>query len=328
MHLILRAQGGPAMGKSTACKILTKSLYGEVYENKNTVASLYSDASINPLVVEDNLENKAFYVEAGHADFYLSAATGGGKQKRDGASGSGLIIEKIRSLLLCNGIESIAKSEQTSRMMIIECDKGKHNSGFTSGILLEIEQHRNEMLSAEFVLTHRVLKRMNDGDWHEVQKKLTTKYPDHPKSRMFEHLAIMILYLEEFFKASGQTKDAWELVKQWMDTQKESALTETIESDPIIQALDIIRMSALKQYEYDTLHTGEENKNRPQVIKLDVRTLLCEIIFGDTSFSIKGSAGKLHTAFATAVRIHLGTNFAYTTMQAFFPKDSPAWKLS
>ena len=135
MHLILRAQGGPAMGKSTACKILTKSLYGEVYENKNTVASLYSDASINPLVVEDNLENKAFYVEAGHADFYLSAATGGGKQKRDGASGSGLIIEKIRSLLLCNGIESIAKSEQTSRMMIIECDKGKHNSGFTSGIL-------------------------------------------------------------------------------------------------------------------------------------------------------------------------------------------------
>ena len=167
------------------------------------------------------------------------------------------------------------------------------------------------MLSAEFVLTHRVLKRMNDGDWHEVQKKLTTEYPDHPKSRMFEHLAIMILYLEEFFKASGQTKDAWELVKQWMDTQKESALTETIESDPIIQALDIIRMSALKQYEYDTLHTGEENKNRPQVIKLDVRTLLCEIIFSDTSFSIRGSAGKLQTAFATAVRIHLGSNFAY-----------------
>jgi hypothetical protein len=316
MHLILRAQGGPGMGKSTACKLLTKSLYGEIYENKNTVASLYSDASINPLVVEDNLESKAFYVETGHADFYLSAATGGGKQKRDSSSGSGLIIEKIRSLLLCNGIESIAKSEQTSRMMIIECDKKVHASGYTSGILLDLELHRNEMLSAEFVLTQRVLKRMQDGDWHTWQKTLEEKYADHPKSRMFEHLAIMIMYLEELFKATSSGLNVDALLKEWMEAQKISATTEIIESDPIIQALDIIRESAIKQDEYDAIHLGDDNpyKERNQVIKLDVRTLLCKRMeIAQDSFVIAGTAGQLLSALSTAVKVHLnGGRFPYT----------------
>jgi hypothetical protein len=315
MHLILRAQGGPGKGKSTACKLLTKSLYGEIYENKNTVASQYSDASINPLVVEDNLESKAFYVETGHADFYLSAATGGGKQKRDSSSGSGLIIEKIRSLLLCNGIESIAKSEQTSRMMIIECDKKVHASGYSSGILLDLELHRNEMLSAEFVLTQRVLKRMQNGDWHTVQADLEKIYADHPKSRMFEHLAIMIMYLEEFFKAVGSELKIESLLKEWMDAQKISATTEIIESDPIIQALDIIRESAIKQQEYDAIHLGDDAyKDRNQVIKLDVRTLLCKRMeIGKDSFVIAGTAGQLLSALSTAVKVHLnGGKFPYT----------------
>jgi hypothetical protein len=314
MHLILRAQGGPGMGKSTACKILTKSLYGEIYENKNTVASLYSDASINPLVVEDNLENKAFYVESGHADFYLSAATGGGKQKRDGNSGSGLIIEKIRSLLLCNGIESIAKSEQTSRMMLIECDKKIYNSGYSSGILLDIEKYRNEMLSAEFILTQRVLKRMGEGDWHGRQKMLEDKYVDHPKSRMFEHLAIMVLYLEEFCKASGNGLDVERLLTEWMSAQKISATVEIIESDPIIQALDIIRESAFKQHEYDTHRFGDSaRKERPLEIKLDVRSLLFkEITYQSGTLLLSGTAGQLLSSFSSAVKVHLGSTFAYS----------------
>lgn len=314
MHLILRAQGGPGMGKSTACKILTKSLYGEIYENKNTVASLYSDASINPLVVEDNLENKAFYVETGHSDFYLSAATGGGKQKRDGSSGSGLIIEKIRSLLLCNGIESVAKSEQTSRMMIVECDKKKNGSGYSSAVLLEIEQHRNELLSAEFNLTQRVLKRISNGDWHGWQTKLESQYVDHPKSRMFEHLAIMILYLEEFFKARGNGLSVETLLTEWMNAQKISATTEIIESDPIIQALDIIRKSAIRQHEYDTTHSGDGAvKARPNYIKLDVDSLLChQMLYTSDSFKIAGTSGELLSAFSTAVKIHLGGSFAYS----------------
>jgi hypothetical protein len=310
MHMTLRAQGKQSQGKSTACKVLTVSLYGEMYENNNTVASLYSDASVNPLIVEDNLENRRFYSETGHADFYLSAATGGGKQKRDTSTDSGLVIEKIRSLLLCNGIESIAKSEQTSRMMLMECNKDKYNSGFTSAVLLDLKRHRDEMLSANFILTQRVLKRMQDGDWEKTQQRLLHDYPDHPKSRMVEHLSIIILYLEEMFKAMGSEKQAWELVRKWMDSQKDTAVTEIIESDPIIQALDIIRDSAWKQWAYDDLNFGDEGKReRTQVIKLDVRTLLSTVTFTKDTFTVSGKAGELLSAFSQAHDRHLGKTF-------------------
>jgi hypothetical protein len=81
MHLITRAQGKSGQGKSTACSVLTTALYGEPRLDKSTVASLYSDASVNPLLVDDNMENRNFYSDAGRADFYLGAATGSGKQK-------------------------------------------------------------------------------------------------------------------------------------------------------------------------------------------------------------------------------------------------------
>jgi hypothetical protein len=195
-------------------------------------------------------------------------------------------------------------------MMLMECNKDKYNSGFTSAVLLDLKRHRDEMLSANFILTQRVLKRMQDGDWEKTQQRLLHDYPDHPKSRMVEHLSIIILYLEEMFKAMGSEKQAWELVRKWMDSQKDTAVTEIIESDPIIQALDIIRNSAWKQLEYDKSHSGDEGKReRTQVIKLDVRTLLSTVSFGTDLFSISGKAGELLAAFSLAHEKHLSKNF-------------------
>ena len=77
------------------------------------------------------------------------------------------------------------------------------------------------MLSAGFILTQRVLKRMRDGDWLKTQQRLVEEYPGHPKERMFEHIAIMILYLEEYFRASEMDKNVWKLVQEWMKSQKE-----------------------------------------------------------------------------------------------------------
>ena len=195
-------------------------------------------------------------------------------------------------------------------MMLIECNKTKYNSGYTSAVLLEIKRHRDEMLSANYVLTQRVLRRMRDGDWGETQERLLEDYPDHPKSRMYEHLSIMILYLEEMFRAMGKTENVWDLVKKWMESQKDSAVSEIIESDPIIQALDIIRNSAWKQMEYDDQYGSDEGKKeRNQVIKLDVRTLLSIVSFGKETFSIRGKAGELLSAFSLAYEKHLGKSF-------------------
>ena len=285
-HITLRLQGKADQGKTTACKLLSCSLYGEVYENGSTIAGLYSDASINPLIIDDNLENGRFYGESGHADFYLSAATGGGRQKRDSSTSSGLVIEKIRALLLSNGIESIGKSEQTTRMMIFECDRTLYDSGYSSAVLLDIKRNRNKILSANCILTQKVLKRITNGDWQKIQERLNTEFKSHPKSRMFEHFAIIILYLEEFAEAAGKTHDVWAMVTEWMLNQKESATTEIVDSDPIIRALDLIRDSAWKQHEYDKTYNVGASANldarteRERRIKLDVTNLLAKVEFG------------------------------------------------
>jgi hypothetical protein len=315
-HITLRLQGRADQGKTTVCKLLSCSLYGEVYENGSTIAGLYSDASINPLIIDDNLENGRFYGESGHADFYLSAATGGGRQKRDSSTSSGLVIEKIRALLLSNGIESIAKSEQTSRMMIFECDRTLYDSGYSSAVLLDIKRNRNKILSANCMLTQRVLKRIATDDWQKVQGHMAREFKHHPKSRMFEHFAVIIMYLEEYFRAAAKDRDVWAMVSEWMNSQRESAITEIVDSDPIIRALDLIRDSAWKQFEYDRKNSVKESQNtderteRERHIKLDVSKLLAECVFDASSFSISATAGNMLSAFATAFQVHAKKSFA------------------
>jgi hypothetical protein len=314
-HITLRLQGKADQGKTTACKLLSCSLYGEVYENGNTIAGLYSDASINPLIIDDNLENGRFCGEVGHADFYLCAATGGGKQKRDSSTSSGLVIEKIRALLLSNGIESIARSEQTSRMMIFDCDRIAHDSGYTTAVLLEIKRNRNKILSANCLLTQRVLGRIAVGDWQKTQERLSAEFKNHPKSRMFEHFGIIIMYVEEFAKASGKSQDVWAMVTEWMQSQKESAITEIVDSDPIIRALDLIRDSAWKQDKYDREHCvnvlqcSDARTERERYIKLDVAKLLAKVEYGVGQFSIAATAGNLLSGFATAFQVHAKKTF-------------------
>lgn len=315
-HITLRAQGASAAGKSTACDVLSLSLYGESLQGTSTTASLYRDAAINPLVVEDNLESRRFYADEGHGDFYLLAATGGVKQKSAKNTDSGVINERIRALVLCNGIESIAKSEQTNRMMIIHCDKTLYNSKFTDAVFLDIKRNRNALLSANFFLTQKVLGQIKAGRWREIQERLAVQYPNHAKHRMFEHIAIIILYLEEHQKVAGIPEDVWSLVEKWMSNQTDSAFEEIVESDPIIQALELIRDSALKQAEFDSLvftPPEERLRMRPQVLKLDVETLLAEVTYTKDLFVIEGSAGKLLSGFAKAFQTHLGKQFPIAT---------------
>jgi hypothetical protein len=238
-------------------------------------------------------------------------------KKRDvGAGKSAAVIERARSLVLSNGIESIAKSEQTSRMMIIECDKDLYGSDYTSAMLLEIQRQRDVLLSAIFHITQRVLTRIDKGDWQAVQEKLQRDYKDHPKSRMFEHLALMILCLEEHFRATGKdVKDVWQLTDRWMISQRESALEEIVTTDPIIEALDLIRDAALKQERYDSTHhaentAGEMERNR--IIKLDVNSLPAEVTVSG-GFKIKGTSGNLRASFALAMKSRGSRDFTIHT---------------
>ncbi|MEO8167224.1 MAG: hypothetical protein ABI623_03195, partial [bacterium] len=278
------------------------------------VASSYSDASQNPLVLDDNMEAKTFFSDPDRMSFYLGAGTGGSKQKRDTKTASGNIIETIRALVLCNGIESIAKSELTSRMMIIDCDRETYNSNYTSAVLLEIEQHRDELVSANFILTQRVLKRIQDGDLRLLQEKLKAEYSKNPKNRMFEHLSIIILYLEEFFKAAGKPEDVWEMIKPWLDSQGTIATNEIIGGDPIVQAVDLLKDSALKQdfiqKQIDLAASDTPKKIELQKqIKLDVKSLFQIVVVNDTEVQFTGFARDLLAAFSNAYKVHYNQSF-------------------
>jgi hypothetical protein len=273
---------------------------------------MHSDASINPLVLDDNLESRTFYGDPGRQTFYLGAGTGGSKQKRELGTNSGLVTEKIRALVLCNGIESIAKSELTSRMMIIECDRELYDSHYTSSVLLDIERNRDTFASANFILTQRVLKRVQSGDWREVQGRLQREYARHPKNRMFEHLSIIVLYLEEFFKAAAMTADVWELLKLWMEDQRNLATDEIINGDPIIQGLDLLMTSARKQHDIEStvIPTDvQEQIIQNRQIKLDVKSLLGDVRVTAESIGMRACAGELLSAISTAYNVYYNQTF-------------------
>ena len=313
-HFTLRLEGRHQSGKSSACKILSQSLYGKAFDTTSTVASMFSDAAINPLVMDENIERGDFYRDPGHADFYLIAATGGAKQKRDVGTASGLVLEKIRALLLSNGIEALGKSEQTSRLLVFECDRKSYNSHFTSAVLQKILEQRDVLLSANFILTSRVLARIKAGDWLGVLERLQSEYPDHAKNRMFEHLGIIILYLEEFFKAAGKAESVWDMLGNLMRTQEDRAIEEIVDSDPIIEALEILRRSAQKQYDYETRHKSLfDSSDKSRALTLDVTKLLTEVEYGKTSFKLQGRAKELLSAFSTALKVHTGRQFTINT---------------
>jgi hypothetical protein len=309
-HLITRFQGGSTQGKTTACRLLCLSLYGEDYVDKSTVAGFYSDASINPLVIEDNLESNAFFSDQKKVDFYLAAATGGSKQKRNTKTKSGLIREKIRSLVMCNGIESIAKSELSSRMMVIDCEKDSYPSNYNVGVLLEIEQKRNEIFSAECLITQKVLQRIKNGEWIEILNKLEDQFPNHPKARMFDHLAIMILYLEEVYKIIYRNYGTWNLVAEWMDYQQKSAYEEIRNTDPIVRSLDILKDIALQKFQR-TGPTYTDGTYDPLTIKdlINVEADGLEIELNEDTIICRGLAGPLHTLLSSVYRSRLKQSF-------------------
>ena len=43
---------------------------------------------------------------------------------------------------------------------------------------------------------------------------------------MFEHIALIVMYIEELWKVLAKPDDPWELVKKWMTKQNETATDE------------------------------------------------------------------------------------------------------
>jgi hypothetical protein len=129
---------------------------------------------------------------------------------------------------------------------------------------------------------------------------------------MFEHLSIIVLYLEEFFKAAAMTADVWELLKLWMEDQRNLATDEIINGDPIIQGLDLLMTSARKQHDIEStvIPTDvQEQIIQNRQIKLDVKSLLGDVRVTAESIGMRACAGELLSAISTAYNVYYNQTF-------------------
>ncbi len=277
----LRLEGDSAGGKSTGMELLSYPLYGEDQKKIGTIASNYTDGAVNPLVLLDNLEVKD--LSQGLQDFLVTAVTGITKEKRKTGTDSDTVKEKTKCLVCSTGIENFSLHEMINRTYIIEFDKEVYGTNFSDSIFTDIKKYRNEIMSAEFQLVSKVLKRIEDKTWQAYETKINTEHKGHSKSRANSFLSLMVLIAEELLNAWGSTKPIWELVDEWINTQNQLSEITSEDSNPLPQYLRLLHKEALKS-----------NKPHSKPWEFDIE--LCSV--SDSSLFVRGYAKDLHTTFS------------------------------
>jgi hypothetical protein len=173
---------------------------------------------------------------------------GTSKEKRKAGTDTANILEKARCLILSNGIENFSAHEIINRTYIIEFDLTQYAGAVSSELFTEIVTHRNEILSAEFTIVSKILKRLKNGDRKNIILELQRKYKGHSKQRSDEFFALMIMIVEELLKAWGSTQDVWNLADEWIKNQDSVSKETHSGSNVVLTAMDMLRRKAEKQF--------------------------------------------------------------------------------
>ena len=250
MRPLLRFEGITSSGKSFASDLISYLLYGASEKKIATIASNFSDAAQNPVLILDNVEMKNMDREL--IDFLLVASVGTSKEKRKAGTDTANVLEKAQCLILTNGIESFSHHEIINRTFIVDFDIEKHGVGavgVSSDLFGEIIANRNEILSAQFMIIAKVLARMKKGDRKNIIGELQKRYKGHSKRRSDEFFAMMIMIAEELLKAWGSAENVWDLVDQWIKGQNAVAKQTHAGANVILTAMDVLRYKAERHFE-------------------------------------------------------------------------------
>jgi hypothetical protein len=283
MRPVMRFEGKTSSGKTWVSDMFSYLLYGESQKKKATEASNYSDAAQNPLLILDNLEVKN--MNQGLTDFLLGASVGTSKEKRRSGTDTAIILEKARCLLLSNGIENFSENEILNRTYIVEFDIARFGSSVTSDLFGEIAGNRDLLLSAEFMLVSKVLKRIKNGDRKAVLAQLQQNHKGHSKQRSDEYFAIMIMIVEELLKAWGSNQKVWDLVAAWVKEQNDVSQQTHSGANVVLTALDILRRKAER-------HQAKALPPDQWTFDVQMQTSL-----GSPSIILEGFAADFHAAF-------------------------------
>lgn len=242
MRPVLRFEGKTSSGKTFASDLFSSLVYGQSQKKIGTTASNYTDAAQSPILILDNVEVKNMTQEL--TDFVLGASVGTTKEKRRAGTDTANILERARCLILSNGIENFSAHEIINRTYIVEFDVLLYGGSVTSDLFTEIESNRNVLLSAEFMLISRVLKRLKNGDRKTVLTQLQQKHKGHSKQRSDEFFSIMIMITEELLSAWGSKENIWDLVAEWIGEQNRVSQETHSGANVVLTALDMLRTKA------------------------------------------------------------------------------------
>ncbi len=200
---IMRFEGAQQSGKSTASEFISYLIYGKDWKKTSTNASNYTDASMNPFLFLDNIETKNMTPDL--LQFFITAATGVVKEKRQAGTDSGIVTERVHGLINTTGIEPLGAgmNELLSRTITCVFDSNRSKPGFLKQRIFDsIKLHRDKILSGIFKRTAQVLNAIRQGQMERALLHIESVLPKHQKSRNNEYLAIMLLYL-----VAGKGKD-------------------------------------------------------------------------------------------------------------------------
>ncbi len=241
---LYRLAGNTKSGKSTAAKILSMMLYGsELHVEAATVAYSYSDASRNPLLLCDNLENENLSRDM--IQFLLHVATGVSRGKRQGGTDSDTVDEPVQALVAVTAIEPLPRGELLNRTYEVHFEKRYKQAGFIRrNHLKRIGRHRDTILSGIFKLFADEVLPGLASDRETLVHRIEANFPEHSKDRSNAFLSLMLLILQALLKMldpqSDPQRKAWGMLTRWIEFQEDLANEWDRESNPTAYWLDAL----------------------------------------------------------------------------------------
>lgn len=248
-QFLMKFGGYASSGKSTAAKLISTIFFGSDELSDPSGAAAFSEASQNPLLVIDNLENRDMH--RGMQKFLLLAATRGQKSKRKGGTDTATVDESPRSLICITAIEPFTLSELITRTFDIPFDRRVYgdDSFYEAEVLEGLKKKRDMILSALIRFIQKEILTNLDQRKHYMSI-LNKMYKGHAKDRTNAYLALLMLINSRLLQyvpfyapddvAFGIEPDKViekEIYESWINEQNNAARETETGSNNILQLL-------------------------------------------------------------------------------------------
>ena len=261
---ISKFSGNAGSGKSTAARLFSVALFGDPYVATGSTASDYSEATISPVMILDNLENAN--IDKSKKEFLLIGGTGGTKRKRKNGTDTENTYETILTQIIVTAIEPFNDTELIQRTNeIFFSEKHRNESFVETDVFDEIIQKRDIILSGLIkLIAFKILPDFRNNRKSNM-KHISTNYGKHAKKRLNELYATLMLILSEVTNyiqhekykeveyTSEKMTDA--IFFDWINIQDQRAKSTELHTNEIVNYLETL----YTEYSYKELTTFQED---------------------------------------------------------------------